>query len=146
MPSPFPGMNPYLEQEDVWHDFHQRFATAVAEALGPQVFPSYIVKIDEHIFIHEPPAEQRQLLGRPDTFLAPSGREGSTPAGAGVLEAPVRFVLPAVDEERQPFVEIRDRQSRQVITVIELLSPSNKDPGPDRVQYLGKRGEILRSR
>ena len=25
MPSPFPGMNPYLEQPDVWHDFHQGF-------------------------------------------------------------------------------------------------------------------------
>ena len=25
MPSPFPGMNPYLEQEDAWHDFHESF-------------------------------------------------------------------------------------------------------------------------
>ncbi len=46
MPSPFPGMNPYLEQEDVWHDFHRLFLPAAAEVIGAQVQPDYIVKID----------------------------------------------------------------------------------------------------
>jgi hypothetical protein len=41
MPSPFPGMNPYLEQDDVWHDFHERFLPAAAEAIGVQVQPDY---------------------------------------------------------------------------------------------------------
>ena len=49
MPSPFPGMNPYLEQEDVWHDFHERFIPLAATLLGGQLRPRYIVKIDEHI-------------------------------------------------------------------------------------------------
>jgi hypothetical protein len=53
MPSPFPGMNPYLEQDDVWHDFHERFIPLVATLLGGQLRPRYIVKIDEHIFVHE---------------------------------------------------------------------------------------------
>lgn len=48
MPSPFPGMNPYLEQDDVWHDFHERLIPAAAQALEEQVGPDYIVKIDEH--------------------------------------------------------------------------------------------------
>ena len=43
------------------------------------------------------------------------------------------------------FVEIRDRRRRELVTVIELLSPSNKRPGPDREQYLGKRGQLLSS-
>lgn len=46
MPSPFPGMNPYLEQDDAWHDFHERLMPALAEALLPQVRPRYIVKLD----------------------------------------------------------------------------------------------------
>ena len=33
MPYPFPGMNPYLEQEDVWHDFHERFIPLAATLL-----------------------------------------------------------------------------------------------------------------
>jgi hypothetical protein len=43
MPSPFPGMNPYLEKEDAWSDFHNRFIIAAAEAIGPQVKPAYFV-------------------------------------------------------------------------------------------------------
>jgi hypothetical protein len=42
MPSPFPGMNPYLEQEDAWHDFHERFLPAAAGALEAQVGRNYI--------------------------------------------------------------------------------------------------------
>jgi Protein of unknown function (DUF4058) len=54
-------------------------------------------------------------------------------------------VLPEQDLEGIPFLEIRDRENRELITVIELLSPSNKRPGPDREQYLAKRREYLHS-
>jgi hypothetical protein len=115
MPSPFPGMNPYLEQEDAWHDFHQRFPHVAGSILNQQLAPNYIVKADETVFIHELAYGERQLLGR------------------------------AVDVERHAFLEIRDRASRQIITVIELLSPTNKSAGPDRELYLSKRRQILRS-
>ncbi len=51
----------------------------------------------------------------------------------------------AVDVERLSFVEIRDRRDRQLVTVLELLSPSNKRQGPDREQYLAKRRQLLAS-
>jgi hypothetical protein len=35
MPSPFPGMNPYLEQEGVWQDFRYSFIPAAREILSP---------------------------------------------------------------------------------------------------------------
>jgi hypothetical protein len=54
-------------------------------------------------------------------------------------------LLPAQDIERVAFLEIRDRKGRELVTVIELLSPSNKRAGDDRLQYLAKRREILRS-
>ena len=69
MPSPFPGMNPYLEQDTVWLDFHERFCAVVAELLTSQVRPYYIVKIDEQVYIHELPAESRNLLGRGDVAV-----------------------------------------------------------------------------
>jgi len=50
-----------------------------------------------------------------------------------------------VDVERHAFLEIRDRGNRQLVTVLELLSPSNKRPGPDREQYLAKRQQLLAS-
>lgn len=65
MPSPFPGMNPFLEQLDVWHDFHHAFTAAVRAALTPQIRPDYITKIDENVYVHEISHDQRLLLGRP---------------------------------------------------------------------------------
>ncbi len=92
MPSPFPGMNPYLEQDDVWHDFHERFIPLVATLLGGQLRPRYIVKIDEHIYVHEMASGSRQWVGRADVSLGRGSSEAapSTALGAamGVLEAP----------------------------------------------------------
>jgi Protein of unknown function (DUF4058) len=135
MPSPFPGMNPYLEQEDVWHDFHERFIPLVATILGGQLRPRYIVKIDEHIYIHELAAETRRSVGRADVSLGRSSQKNA--------DEPARVRLPAVDQERLSYVEIRDRRDRELVTVVELLSPSNKHAGPDREQYLAKRMDIL---
>jgi hypothetical protein len=143
MPSPFPGMNPYLEQESIWHDFHERWCPLVAELLTAQVRPHYIVKIDEHIYIHELPAEPLQFLGRSDVMVMRPSAPGSSRGATEILEAPTRVRLPLVDMERSSFVEIRDRDSRQLITAIELLSLSNKYSGPDREQYLAKRGKLL---
>jgi hypothetical protein len=55
----------------------------------------------------------------------------------------VQLQLPAVEIERQSFVEIRDRRNRRVVTVVELLNPSNKTPGSDRDDYLAKRRQVL---
>ena len=144
MPSPFPGMNPYLEQEDAWHDFHERFMPFAAELIAPQVGPNYIVKIDENVYIHELD-DDRRFLGRGDVFVA--GRSASAPAksATAILVAPLTVSLPAVDVQSDGVIEIIDRRNRQVVTVIELLSPSNKNAGPDREQYLAKRGRILSS-
>jgi hypothetical protein len=147
MSSPFPGMNPFLEQEEAWHDFHESFMPLVREILSPQVGADYIVKIDEHLYIHEVNEEQRSLLGRAD--VAVTGRSGSASVqpGVGLIEAPVQVELPpVVDVERQCFLEIRDRRNRQLITVLEMLSPANKMPGPDRERYIYKRKHLLVSR
>jgi hypothetical protein len=110
-------MNPYLEHEDAWHNFHEQFPDRVVEVLEPQVGPNYFLKVYEHVYIHELPDNR----------------------------APRHVLLPAVDETGLSYVEIRDRRSRRLVTVIELLSPSNKNPGADREQYEYKRAEILAS-
>jgi len=147
MPSPFPGMNPYLEQPDVWHDFHEALLPVMRDQIAAQLAAHYIVKIDEQIYIHEPTADQRFLMGRGDVLLAtrrPSSSEGAGTAVTAVT-APAQIVLPTVDFEGLSFLEIRDRRDRRLVTVIELLSPANKYSGSDREQYLGKRGGLLKS-
>ena len=146
MPSPFPGMNPYLEQPAVWQDFHQAFVTHIREALSGQVRPQFYVKIEESVFIHEPSGEERRkLLGRPDVAVFENPGRG----GVAVADAPANSVaalvarIPDVEFEKHSFIEIRDRHSRDLVTMIELLSPSNKCYGPDREQYLAKRTLLL---
>jgi hypothetical protein len=144
MPSPFPGMNPYLEQAAVWQDFHQSFLPLAREVLTAQVRPAYVVKVEEHLFVHEAPINGRKVLGRSDVSVV-GGTAGAPSAGpaSAVAQAPITVLLTGADIERHAFLEIRDRANMEVVTVIELLSPSNKDPGPDREIYLAKRRRLL---
>src|SRR4051812_187156 len=128
MPSPFPGMNPYLESEDAWHDFHERFMPVAAEMIGAQVGDNYIVKIDEHLYIHELSSEERRLLGRGDVFVSEVAPSTGSPLSTATITSPAHVVLPAVDVLSESVIEIRDRRNRQLVTAIELLSPSNKSP------------------
>jgi hypothetical protein len=140
-------MNPYLEQDDAWHDFHEKIIPAIAERLVVQVRPGYIVKIDEHVYVHELPPQPRRYLGRADLSVSRSHEDtGAVERGGVLLEAPVEVRLPVRDVEELSFVEIRDRRSRELVTVIKVLSPSNKQPGSSRDQYLVKRQELLDSR
>jgi hypothetical protein len=146
MPSPFPGMDPYLEQEVIWHDFHERFLPAVAAHLSHQVLPRYIVLIDEHVYLYDIETEAHRPVGRPDLAVATnSGRLAGEDRGVslGIIDAPVHVRVPEMDEERESFLTVRDRLSREIITVVELLSPTNKRPGENRRRYLAKRADIL---
>src|SRR5436190_13145555 len=136
MASPFPGMNPYLEHPDVWHDFHERFIPRLADLLNAQVGANYLVKIDEHVYVREVDEEARRFVGRADVAIAQRSPPSAAGASAALLDAPAQVVpLLLVDEVRESFVEIRDRHNRALVTVVELLSPANKT-GSDRQQYL----------
>jgi hypothetical protein len=137
-------MNPFLEQNDTWEDFHQDFITRAREALSPAVGPNYLVKVEVRLYLHELSAEERRYFGRGDVGLsAPVKQNDSSPTTASTTAAPVHLTLPNVDPERYSWIEIRDRRNRRVVTVLELLSPTNKTPGADRDEYLAKRAQIL---
>src|SRR5262245_18237930 len=96
MPSPFPGIDPYLEQPDVWHDFHQSFMPAVRASPRPQVSPAYIVKIEERIYIREPDAEEKHLIGHGYVTVSRSGSSAPRGGSTQLLPVPSRIVLPSV--------------------------------------------------
>lgn len=140
MPSPFPGMNPYLEQDDAWEDFHHEFISCARAILAEQVSEKYIVKVETRLYVHELSAEERNYRGRADVGISLTG-VALDPSGSSlaVQRAPIELPVPAVDIEKYSLLEIRERQNRRVVTAIELLSPTNKTPGPDREDYLRKR-------
>lgn len=47
MPSPFPGIDPYLENPELWPEVHHRLITAIADAIGPSIRPKYRVAIEK---------------------------------------------------------------------------------------------------
>jgi hypothetical protein len=145
MPSPFPGMNPYFEQTVYWLDFHTEFLSALRRLLAPRIAPKYIVQLEEHIYIHDLPPEPRERLGTAELSVVQTGSGELEKSAVLLLEAPAQIWLSVQDVEEVPFLEVRDRLGREMVTVIELLSPSNKRAGDDREQYLAKRRELLRS-
>ncbi len=83
MPSPFPGMNPYLEHPSGWAGFHNRLIAAAADALMPQVVPRYYVDLQKDVSDATDPGDKGRLLGYPDIGIGP-GRGGAV-ATSGTL-------------------------------------------------------------
>ena len=50
MSSPFPGMDPYLEQPAFWSSFHSRLIVAIADALAPQLLPHYYIEVETRTY------------------------------------------------------------------------------------------------
>ncbi len=143
MPSPFPGMDPYLENRRVFHDLHHRLITAAGDALSPQVSPGYYVAIEERTYIVE--TEDDILIGHPDVGIVSAG-EHPLPGGGGTATAMAEaqiVTLPTFEEVRESYLEIHDARTHEVVTVIEVLSPTNK-VGVGRREYEEKRAQVLR--
>lgn len=141
---PFPGMNPYLEHPDLWPDVHNRLITLMANALTAQVRPRYYVAIEERVYLAGP---KSTLAGRADvTVVEPIWPRIGEPLA---LYNPFVVALPAAapdDEIHEWRLEVREAAGGDVVTTIELLSPTNKQPGSaGYASYLKKRLDILLS-
>ncbi len=148
MPSPFPGMDPYLEGPE-WTDFHTTFLVALREELHRLLSPRYIIRVDRRVYLEPLEGEDafRTSTAIPDVLID-KGSAAPLPAQAGtaMLAQPHDGLLPEVVEVRETFLEIRELESRRVVTAVELLSPTNKRPGSEgREHYLAKRQSILQS-
>jgi Protein of unknown function (DUF4058) len=145
MPSPFPGVDPYLENPEFWPEVHHRLITAIAIALGPALRPKYRVAIEKRIYLSD--AEDSDFLAIPDvTVFSKPSTAGQSPATATLLHSePITVTVPILEEAREGYLELREVGTNRVITVIEILSPKNKRAGKGREEYENKRQEVLRS-
>ncbi len=149
MPSPFPGMDPYLERQE-WDDFHTRLNTAIADALSPALQPRYVVRVERRIYVEDPyrGVEELDHFRRADVAILVAGRaRAKAENGGGVGLAPVECELLMPEERRETYLVIRERKTMAIVTVVETLSPGNKRLGGDgRRAYLEKRAEVISSR
>lgn len=135
MPSPFPGMDPYLEARAMWPDVHHRLIYNISDYLMQQLRPKYIARIGERIQLA---AFDQSYV--PDVMMVKKLRE--TPAAYGEAVADEPRVYEMLDEAAtEPYIEIVALDSGDVVTVIEVLSPANKvDKG--REQYIQKQKDL----
>jgi hypothetical protein len=145
MPSPFPGMDPYLEGA-LWPDVHGSLIFTIREALVPGLPDGYFARMDQYVWLGEDDDEPTRG-GKPDTFLVgPRGHTvRPTPAATvATAEPTARTRLTGPKRvRRKRYIRLIDGEDQSVVTVIELLSPSDKLPKKDRTHYLAKRGEYL---
>lgn len=137
MPSPFPGMDPYLEVRRRWPDLHTRLINYISENLMPQLRPKYIASIGERVQLA--PLNQSYV---PDVMLLRRVQE-TAPAFGETVVADEPVVYRMLDETyREPYIEIVALKTGAVVTVIEALSPANK-VGDGRDQYIQKQEDLM---
>lgn len=163
MPTPFPGMDPYLERPNLWHGVHNRLIAALADLLGPLLRPRYFVAVEERSYLADPLAigfttvPDVSVLGPyAAPTLLPAGQAGG--AGAATME-PLLIELPMPEPVRETYLEIQEVAGEpnaglwmksadgdiNVVTLVEILSPWNKSSREGRVQYQRKRLDVLNS-
>ncbi len=121
MESPFPGMDPWLEDAGLWPNFHTSMITRIRDDLAAQLSSELFVAIEERVF------------SIPEYDAMPQ-----------IMIADVSIATMVDSVVRQPYLEIRNVRNQSVVTVIEMLSPTNKSPGRGRRSYERKRNNIVR--
>ena len=143
-PSPFPGMDPYLEGA-LWPDVHHGLASAIQEILAPKIAPKYVARVEPYT-VEDTSPESEIGITYPDVAVLQrlELREPvSTYAGANVMTEPDAYITTQI-RVRIPVVEIRDVEKNRLITCIEILSPVNKR-SPGWQSYQEKRNSLHQS-
>ncbi len=141
MPSPFPGMDPYLEA--FWGDVHAGLVLYARDQLQSQLPRDLRARVEERVFVDAPQEEERVVY--PDIRVIERGRGKGSTAAVLDVRAAEPLILHLEEEPRtETFIEIIDIGSgRHVVTVLEVLSPANKYPGEGREMYRKKQREML---
>lgn len=146
MPSPFPGMDPYIEDPEIWSDFHAGLATEIRSRLNAQILPRYVARITPRVTYEIIEIEEKRLI-KPDIGVwqpAPATAAGLATAATFTppIESLVTFELPL----RLFTVEVHEVGTLRLVTSIEVLSPVNKRPNHEAYdEYQRKRRALLRS-
>jgi hypothetical protein len=144
-------MDPYLELQAAWPDFHNGLIAEIRNELGARLPDSYVARVDERIEVatwaQEPPRSFRPdvLVGRFEKRAVSTGVT-STTAQAATIEPKLVEILDRDPEEIHiTWVEIRALPKLELVTAVEVLSPINKS-GQGRHTYLDKRDKLHASR
>lgn len=142
MPSPFPGMDPYLEVPPFWRGLHNTLIPFIASDLNTDLPPGFAAYTEERLYVV--PLDQEIIS---DVLVTQRPAERSRRGSAAVADRadPPNFLTVHPHTERELFIEIRaGRDPKRVVAIIEILSPSNKAAGSvGRQEYREKQRDVL---
>lgn len=144
MPSPFPGMDPYLEAR--WRDVHTRLIIYVTDALQEQLPPELRARVEERIVLETEEGLSRGLYPDVRVVEHPPRSAFAPQQGNGVAVIQPETYAVASEPLTEGFIQIIDANTgNRVVTLIEILSPSNKTSGADREAYRAKQRQTCSS-
>lgn len=136
----FPGMNPYLENPELWSEVHFGLIAVLARSLNAVITPKYRAAVEKRVY------SDALLVGIPDVSVFQKGTESAKPnLATATLSEPLAVTVPMTEEVQERFLEIREVGTGRVVTVVEVLSPKNKRSGEGKQKYDAKRQKILSS-
>jgi hypothetical protein len=147
MLSPFPGMDPYLESPDLWPDVHHELISQIRAALTPRLRPNYVARVELRVYVADDDADGNEMRVpdlRIEKGTKPKNASGVRADGIEITE-PLVVPVPLEEEIEEAYLAIKDREG-ELVTVIEVLSPTNKvRNSAGRKSFLGKRREVFAS-
>jgi hypothetical protein len=146
MPSPFPGMDPYLEGY-LWADVHNALASKIRQMLVPKLRPRYTARLEIYLVEdNHPEAEVGILYPDVEILRVRNAAPIATSGGTALATTPATLTLPMIEPIaiRIPTIEIRDAANNSLVTSIEILSPVNKRE-PGLTQYRQKRQRLYQA-
>jgi Protein of unknown function (DUF4058) len=147
MPSPFPGMNPYLEHPELFPGVHHSLISEIAKLLTPQLRPKYRVAVE--VRMYNTTDDGSLIVGIPGvTIKSHQTTKDLTINNVAVATQtqPIRVKVPVPVTIKEGYLEVREVGTDILITTIEILSPNNKRVGKGREAYEEKREKVLLSR
>jgi hypothetical protein len=144
MPSPIPGMDPFLEDPAVFPDLHDNLIAELRNAINAQLPPPYYASSASRVWV-----EPSQRRVEPDVNVLRPERAGAgtatrSPVATAVARPPVVVRIPR-EEFHESYLDIYAKPGNErLVTTIEVLSLTNKTSGGEgRPQYLRKQREVL---
>ncbi|MGH7223800.1 MAG: DUF4058 family protein, partial [Gemmataceae bacterium] len=122
MPSPFPGLDPYIEACGLWEMFHNNLTSHIAFQLADIVSERYVVRTGKRSYLVLVDSPEKAIYPLPHVHVAEPSADNKPHVLAAFIE----------EEHREAFVEIYETDPEmRLVTSIEVLSPSNKWPNSE---------------
>jgi hypothetical protein len=144
-------MDPYLETPDLWPDVHHGLISHIQMALNPLLLPHYVARVELRVYISDEDDPGREAIV-PDVRVEKTAKRKGVKrpkrhrATVAAVAEPLTLPLLIDDEIEEARLEIRHRESKALVTLIEILSPTNKIRGArGRASFMDKRRETIGS-